>query len=154
MLGKQQQAPDFSVPDQSGRQVSLSDFTGKGYLVIYFYPKDDTPGCTIEANQFSALADEFAAANTVVLGVSRDSCSSHREFIEKFGLRVNLLADTEGAMCQAYDVWKEKEKNGIRKMGIVRSTFIINRDGMIIDAEYGVDPEGHAEKVLQKIRNT
>jgi peroxiredoxin Q/BCP len=103
--------------------ISLSDYTGKQNVVLYFYPKDDTPGCTIEANQFTALVSEFAKADTVVLGVSKDSCQSHQAFIDKFGLKLDLLADTEGKLCDAYAVWQEKEKNGVKKMGIVRSNL-------------------------------
>lgn len=152
MLSKNQKAPDFSSPNQSNQIVKLSDFTGKANVVLYFYPKDDTPGCTIEANQFTALASEFQKYNTVVIGVSKDSCESHQAFIDKFGLKVDLLADTDGKLCDSYGVWQEKEKNGVKKMGIVRSTFIINTQGMLADVEYGVTAEGHAEQVLQKIK--
>ncbi len=152
MLNQKQTAPDFNVPDQDGNSVQLSDFKGKQNVVLYFYPKDDTPGCTIEANQFTALADEFAAADTVVLGVSKDSCESHRAFIAKFDLNVKLLADTSGALCESYDVWQEKEKNGVRKLGIVRSTFLIDKNGTLADVQYGVNPEGHAEEMLAKAK--
>jgi peroxiredoxin len=120
--------------------------------VLYFYPKDDTPGCTIEANQFTDLTDEFATLDTVVIGVSKDNCASHQAFIDKFGLRVILLADTTGELCEAYGVWQEKEKNGVKTMGIVRSTFIIDKQGKLIDAEYGVTADGHALAVLEKIK--
>lgn len=153
MLSPGQNAPDFRVQNQSGRDVSLSGFKGKKNVVLYFYPKDDTPGCTIEANQFTALIQEYDALDTVILGVSKDSCDSHRAFIDKFSLKLDLLADTEGELCNQYGVWQEKEKNGIKKMGIVRSTFIINKQGMLADVEYGLNPEGHAQAVLEKIRN-
>ena len=153
MLANQQKAPAFSVANESGDTVSLADFAGSRNVVLYFYPKDDTPGCTIEANQFTALADEFAAADTVVLGVSKDSCESHQAFIDKFSLKVGLLADTSGEMCEAYGVWQEKEKNGVKKMGIVRSTFIIDKAGVLADVEYGVTPDGHAAAVLEKVRS-
>ncbi len=119
---------------------------------MYFYPKDDTPGCTIEANQFTALADEFSKADTVVLGVSKDACDSHRAFIGKFGLKVDLLADTTGELCETYGVWQEKEKNGVKKMGIVRSTFVIDKSGKLVDAMYGVTADGHAQEMLDKVR--
>lgn len=152
MLKAQQTAPDFTVDNESNQSTSLSDFKNRKNVVLYFYPKDDTPGCTIEANQFTALADEFAALDTVVIGVSKDDCASHQAFIEKFGLKVMLLADTSGELCEAYGVWQEKEKNGEMKMGIVRSTFIIDKQGKIVEAEYGVNPEGHALAVLEKLR--
>jgi len=152
MLEKHQPAPAFNSPDQNNDNISLSDFTGRKYVVLYFYPKDDTPGCTIEARQFTALLDEFDALDTVVIGVSRDSCESHRAFIDKFGLRLHLLADTSGEVCDSYGVWQQKEKNGVSKAGIVRSTFIIDQDGLLADVEYGVSAEGHAQAVLEKIR--
>ena len=152
MLHKNQKAPDFSTLNQDNEIVNLSDYKGKSNVVLYFYPKDDTPGCTIEANQFTSIADDFAAYNTEVIGVSKDDCASHQAFIQKFGLKVMLLADTSGEICEAYGTWQEKEKNGIKKMGIVRSTFIIDTDGKIISAEYGVTAEGHAQAVLDKIK--
>jgi thioredoxin-dependent peroxiredoxin len=152
MLSTQQPAPAFTAPNQTDETVDLAKFAGSRNVVLYFYPKDDTPGCTVEANQFTALIDEFAALDTVVIGVSKDSCTSHQQFIDKFGLRVELLADTNGTICEAYDVWQEKEKNGIRKMGIVRSTFIIDKSGMLADVEYGVVPDGHAQAVLDKVK--
>jgi peroxiredoxin len=152
MLEKNQTAPAFSTPNQHNEVISLSDYKGNRNVVLYFYPKDDTPGCTIEANQFTALASEFDKAGAVVLGVSKDSCESHQAFIDKFGLKVDLLADTSGELCDAYGVWQEKEKNGVKKMGIVRSTFIINRDGELVEALYGVTAEGHAQEMLDKVR--
>lgn len=152
MLEKNQVAPAFSAPNQHNETISLSDYKGSRNVILYFYPKDDTPGCTIEANQFTALASEFARVDTVVLGVSKDTCESHRAFIDKFGLEVDLLADTTGALCEAYGVWQEKEKNGVKKMGIVRSTFLINKDGKLVEAMYGVTAEGHAREMLEKVR--
>ena len=151
LLQTTQKAPAFSIPSQHDKPVSLADFSGKKNLVLYFYPKDDTPGCTIEANQFTALAKEFAQHDTVVLGVSKDNCDSHKQFINKYKLQVDLLADIDGTLCEAYGVWQEKVKDGVKRMGIVRSTFIINKQGMLADVEYGVNPEGHAQKILEKI---
>jgi thioredoxin-dependent peroxiredoxin len=153
MLEKNQIAPEFSTVNQHNETISLADYKGKNNVVLYFYPKDDTPGCTIEANQFTELASEFAEADTVVLGVSKDSCESHQAFIDKFGLMVDLLADTDGKLCDAYDVWQEKEKNGIKKMGIVRSTFVINKDGVLADVIYGVTADGHAREVLETVKS-
>lgn len=152
MLAKNQPAPTFSSPNQDGKIIKLSDYLGKKNVVLYFYPKDDTPGCTIEANQFTALATNFAALDTVIVGVSKDSCDSHRAFIEKYELSLELLADTSGELCEAYGVWQEKEKNGVKKMGIVRSTFIIDKQGQLTDMEYGVTAEGHAQAVLDKVK--
>ena len=152
MLKKNQTAPAFSTPNQHNETVSLSDYKGNKNVVLYFYPKDDTPGCTIEANEFTALASEFAKADTVVIGVSKDSCESHQAFIDKFGLKVDLLADTSGELCDAYGVWQEKEKNGMKKMGIVRSTFVIDKEGELIDAIYGVTADGHAQEMLAKVK--
>ena len=145
-------APDFKIPNQDNKVISLADFRGCKNVILYFYPKDDTPGCTIEANQFTALASDFAALDTVVIGVSKDDCASHQAFIDKFGLKVDLLADTNGELCEAYGVWQEKEKNGVKKMGIVRSTFVINKSGLLTEVLYGVAPEGHAEAMLTQIR--
>ena len=152
MLQAQQTAPNFTSVNENNESISLNDFKDSKNVVLYFYPKDDTTGCTIEANQFTALADEFAALDTIIIGVSKDDCASHQAFINKFNLKVMLLADTSGELCEAYGVWQEKEKNGVKKMGIVRSTFIIDKQGNIVDAEYGVTAEGHAQLVLEKIK--
>ncbi len=153
MLNAQQAAPAFSTVNENNEMISLADFAGKQNVVLYFYPKDDTPGCTIEANQFTGLATEFDALDTVVIGVSKDDCASHQAFIDKFALKVMLLADISGELCNSYGVWQEKEKNGEKKMGIVRSTFIIDKQGQLVDVEYGVTPEGHAQAVLDKIKH-
>ena len=152
MLEKNQPAPAFTTLNQHGDTISLLDYKGKKNVILYFYPKDDTPGCTIEANQFTELASDFSKAGTVVLGVSKDSCESHQAFIDKFNLEVDLLADTNGELCSAYDVWQEKEKNGIKKMGIVRSTFVIDKDGNLVQVIYGVTPDGHAHAMLELVR--
>lgn len=152
MLEKNQIAPSFSSPNQHNEMISLSEYSGSKNVVLYFYPKDDTSGCTIEANQFTALADEFAQADTVILGVSKDSCASHQAFIDKYDLKVSLLADTSGELCDAYGVWQEKEKNGVKKMGIVRSTFVINKQGELVEAYYGItNVDGHAQEILEKV---
>lgn len=152
MLNTGDKAPLPAVADESGNVVDLTHLAREHTLVLYFYPKDDTPGCTIEANQFTALADEFAAANALVLGVSKDDCASHRAFIEKYALRVKLLSDSDGRLCEAYGVWQEKEKNGVKSMGIVRSTFVIGQDGHLAWAKYGVTPDGHAAAVLDRVK--
>ncbi len=152
MLEKNQTAPAFSTSNQNNETINLADFNGSKNVVLYFYPKDDTPGCTIEANQFTELASEFAKADTVVLGVSKDACDSHQAFIDKFGLKVDLLADVSGELCDAYGVWQEKEKNGVKKMGIVRSTFVIDKKGELVDVIYGVTADGHAQEMLRLVQ--
>lgn len=153
MLENQQVAPMFRAKNQVNELVSLADYAGEKNVVLYFYPKDDTPGCTIEANDFTKLASEFAEHGTVVIGVSKDSCESHVDFIKKYGLKVDLLADTNGEVCESYGVWREREKNGVKSMAIFRSTFIINKAGILVDVMYGVNPEGHAQEVLEKIKS-
>jgi len=153
MLEQHQQAPQFSAKNQFNETVNLSDYLGKKNVVLYFYPKDDTPGCTIEANQFTQLAEEFAKADTVVIGVSKDTCASHTDFINKYGLKVDLLSDEDGKLCESYGVWQEREKNGVKSMAILRSTFIINKQGELVNVAYGVTPEGHAQEVLGKVKN-
>jgi len=152
MLQAQQPAPIFSSKNQNNDTVNLADFKGKKNVVLYFYPKDDTPGCTIEANDFTRLANEFAKLDTVVIGVSKDSCSSHTDFIKKYDLKVDLLADTEGELCESYGVWREREKNGVKSMAVLRSTFIIDKQGNLADVIYGVNHEGHAQEILEKIK--
>lgn len=152
MLEINQTAPGFSSLNQAQQTVSLADFKDKNNVVLYFYPKDDTPGCTIEANQFTALADEFATHDTVIIGVSKDNCESHQAFIDKFNLKLELLADVDGTLCENYGVWQEKEKKGVKKMGIVRSTFIINKHGSLTYVEYGVNADGHAQEILNKVK--
>jgi len=152
MLENQQIAPGFRAFNQNNQIVTLADYAGQKNVVLYFYPKDDTPGCTIEANDFTAMAEEFAALDTVVIGVSKDSCESHTAFINKFGLKVDLLADTTGELCELYNVWREREKNGVKSMAILRSTFIIDKQGKLADVAYGINHEGHAQETLEKIK--
>jgi len=153
MLKTNTNAPYFNTTNQNNTAVNLTDFKNKKNIVLYFYPKDDTPGCTIEANQFTNLVDDFTKHDTIILGVSKDDAKSHQAFINKFNLKIDLLADTDGSLCDAYNVWQEKEKNGVKKMGIVRSTFIIDKSNNLVDVEYGVAAEGHAARVLEKIKN-
>lgn len=146
-------APGFNLPDAEMEMVKLASFKGKN-VVLYFYPKDDTPGCTREAIEFSDLEEDFARLDTVVIGISRDDCLSHASFRDKHGLTVMLLADTEGEVCAKYGVWQEKEKDGVKKMGIVRSTFIIDKAGVLRHALYGINPKGHAAEIINLIKNT
>jgi peroxiredoxin Q/BCP len=152
MLRAGEPAPDFVLPDADMESLELSELRGRKHVILYFYPKDDTPGCTLEAIDFSDHEEEFARHGCVILGVSRDDCISHAEFRDKHGLSVRLLADTEGEVCERYGVWQEKEANGGKKMGIVRSTFIIDRKGIVRHALYGVNPKGHAAEVLELVK--
>jgi len=152
MLKTGQTAPDFTLPDADMELVSLTDFKGKQNVVLYFYPKDDTPGCTLQAIEFGDLEEGFAQANTVVLGVSRDDCLRHAAFRDKHGLTVRLLADTEAEVCANYGVWQERECDGVKKMGIVRSTFIIDKQGKVRHGLYNVNPKGHAAEVLALVK--
>ena len=144
-------APPFTLADQSGRNVSLSDFKGKT-VVLYFYPKDDTPGCTTEAIEFTALIKEFEATDTVVLGVSKDSCEKHRKFIKKRELKVELLADTSGDICEKYSTWGLKKFMGKEYMGINRSTFVIDKKGNLVEQDLKVKAKGHAQKMLDFVK--
>lgn len=152
MLKPGDTAPGFGLEETDGEMVHLSEFKGDNNVVIYFYPKDDTPGCTVEAKDFTALKDEFDRTDTVVLGISRDDCASHAAFRDKFGLTVKLLSDPDAGVCEKYGVWQEKEKNGEKKMGIVRSTFIIDKSSTVRHAMYGVTAEGHAQEVLELVK--
>jgi peroxiredoxin Q/BCP len=145
-------APAIELPDTDMKLCSLAEFAGS-WIMVYFYPKDDTPGCTIQANEFTDLSEEYADAGITVLGISPDDCFSHQAFREKFGLKVILLSDVEMSACNDYGVYQEKEKNGVIKMGIVRSTFVIAPDGRLAYVEYGVTPKGHAHKMLEFVKD-
>ena len=151
MLKSGDKAPEFSVPDTDMRMVNLRDFIGRQHVVLYFYPKDDTPGCTIEAVEFTDLEDEFASKDTLVLGVSKDTCVTHGAFRDKHGISVHLLADIDGEVCDAYGVWQEREAHGKKQMTIVRSTFVIDKEGTVQHALYDVKPKGHAASVLELV---
>ena len=139
-------APAFDMPTDDGR-VSLAAFRGKS-VVLYFYPKDDTPGCTTEAQAFTAFASDFAKAGAVVVGVSRDTAAKHGKFRKKYGLNVLLGADEDGSVTEAYGVWVEKTLYGRQYMGIERATFLIGPDGVIRQVWRKVKVAGHAESVL------
>ena len=148
MLQEGMQAPAFTLADQEGKQVSLSDFLGKK-VVLYFYPKDNTPGCTRQACTFAAAYGEFEEKNAVVIGISKDSVSSHEKFAEKYNLPFILLSDPELQAIQAYGVWQEKKLYGKTSMGVVRTTFLIDEQGMIMKVMPKVKPDTNAAEVLQ-----
>jgi len=152
LLQPGQPAPGFDLPDADMNTVSLEGFRNRRNVVLYFYPKDDTPGCTMEAIDFSEMEDDFGALKTVVLGVSMDDCVSHGTFRDKHGLSVQLLADVDGEVCRSYGVLHDKEVEGRKKTCILRSTFIIDRKGHLKHALYGVSPRGHAAEVLGLLR--
>lgn len=152
MLRPGDPAPTFDLPDADMNMVSLETFRNHHNVVLYFYPRDGTPGCTMEAIDFSDLENEFNSLKTVVLGVSMDDCLSHGSFRDKHGLCVQLLADVEGEVCRTYGVLQEKEVEGKRRLGVQRSTFIIDRKGTLKHAMYGVNPRGHAVEVLDLVK--
>ena len=152
MLRPGDSAPAFDLPDADMNMVSLEAFRNHQNVVLYFYPRDGTPGCTMEAIDFSDLEGEFKNLKTVVLGVSMDDCLSHGSFRDKHGLCVQLLADVEGEVCRTYGVLQEKEIEGKRRLGVQRSTFIIDRKGTLKHAMYGVNPRGHAVEVLDLVK--
>ena len=145
-------APAFDLPDADLNMVSLAEFKDRKNVVLYFYPRDGTPGCTMEAIEFSELEDDFARLQTVVLGVSMDDCLAHGAFRDKHGLSVQLLADPDGEVCQRYGVLQEKEMDGRKKKAIVRSTFVIDRRGLLKHTLYGVSARGHAAEVLGLVK--
>ena len=124
-------APGFTLPDQNGEMHSLEEYKGKK-VILYFYPKDNTPGCTKQACNFGELYPQFMEKGAVILGVSKDSVASHKKFEEKYGLPFTLLSDTERTVIEAYDVWKEKKNYGKVSMGVVRTTYLIDEDGIIV----------------------
>ncbi|MBE6671465.1 MAG: thioredoxin-dependent thiol peroxidase [Ruminococcaceae bacterium] len=143
-------APDFVLSDKNGNTVSLSDFLGKK-VVLYFYPKDNTPGCTRQGCAFAASYDEFKTKNIEVIGISRDSVSSHVKFAEKYNLPFILLSDPELVAIKAYDVWQEKKMCGKVGMGVVRTTFIIDENGYIEKVMHKVKPDTNASEILQSL---
>lgn len=146
------EAPHFELPDADMETFALSSLLGKKNVVLYFYPKDDTPGCTMEANEFSELDDDLAKFDTIVVGVSRDDCLSHAEFRDKYGLSVLLLSDPEARVCKRYGVMIEKDVDGHRKHVVQRSTFIIDKQGKLRHVMYGVHAHGHAQEIFNLIK--
>ena len=143
-------APGFTLPDQDGRVVSLSGFAGT-WVVLYFYPKDDTPGCTTEACEFTAGIAAFTGLDAVVLGCSADSAESHRKFIAKHGLELRLLSDTDHDVMRAYGAWGEKSMYGRTSMGVIRSTVLVDPQGMVAFQWANVKAAGHADAVREKL---
>jgi thioredoxin-dependent peroxiredoxin len=153
MLREGEPAPDFELPDADMKMVGMAAFRDTRKVVLYFYPKDDAPSCTLEAIEFSDLENEFVALETVVLGVSMDDCLCHGSFRDKHGITVQLLSDSEGEVCAKYGVLQEKLCDGKPKVCIVRSTFVIDKEGVLRRVMYGVSARNHAHQVLALVRD-
>lgn len=151
MLEVGTKAPAFTLPDKDGKVVSLADFAGKR-VVLYFYPKDNTPGCTRQACAFAGAYEAFRELDAVVIGVSKDSVASHQKFAEKYGLPFILLSDPELSAIQAYGVWQEKKLYGKVSMGVVRTTFVIDGNGVIEKVMPKVKPDTNAEEILNYLK--
>jgi peroxiredoxin Q/BCP len=153
MLEPGQPAPEFELPDADMQTVDLSAFKGKKNVVLYFYPKDGTPGCTLVTTDFSDHEEQFFKHDCVVLGVSRDDCLTHADFRDRNGVTIGLLSDTEGEVCRKYGVIQHKQtEGGVLRECLVRSTFVIDKKGVIRHAEYGVNPRGHAAEVFDLVK--
>ncbi len=150
MLNTGIKAPDFELPDQNGTMHTLEEYRGKK-VILYFYPKDNTPGCTKQACGFSERYPQFMEKGAVVLGISKDTVASHKKFEEKYGLTFTLLSDPERRVIEAYDVWKEKKNYGKVSMGVVRTTYLIDENGIIIRANDKVKAAEDAEKMLGEL---
>ena len=145
-------APAFSLPDADMQTVSLGAYRGKKNVVLYFYPRDGTPGCTLQAVEFSDHEDQFNRHDCIILGVSRDDCLTHASFRDKHGVSISLLSDLEGEVCRLYGVLQEKDIEGQRRECLVRSTFVIDKKGVLRHVAYGVNPRGHAAEVFDVVR--
>lgn len=153
MLEPNTKAPDFTLPNQNGEMVSLSDFLGKK-VILYFYPKDNTPGCTRQACAFAAANAELEEAGAVVIGISKDSVASHQKFVQKQNLPFILLSDPEIQTIEAYGVWQEKKLYGKVSMGVVRTTYLIDEQGMIEKVMPKVKPDTNAAEILEYLKQT
>lgn len=146
------EAPHFELPDADMNIFALVAQHGKNNVVLYFYPKDDSPCCTMEANEFSGFDDDFARFDAIVVGISRDDCINHAAFRDKHGLSVLLLSDPDARICKRYGVMQEKDMNGHKRLVIQRSTFIIDKQGKLRHVMYGVRAHGHAQDVLNLVK--
>jgi peroxiredoxin Q/BCP len=151
MLEKKYQVPDFELPDENGKLHKLSDYLGQ-YVLLYFYPKDDTPGCTTEACEFRDDYAEYDKAGVVILGVSPDSPKSHKKFKEKYNLPFVLLADEDHQVCEIYGVWGKKSMYGKEYNGVLRTTFLIDKEGKLVEIFEKVKPKGHSQQILSILK--
>ncbi len=149
MLKAGQVAPTFVLPDADMDLIDIAQYQGKKSVILFFYPKDGTPACTLQAADFSDHEDEFARHDCTVIGISRDDCIRHAEFRDKHGISVCLLSDSEGVVCRKYGVWQAKEVDGVKKHG---STFVIDKHGVVRLAMYGVNAKGHALDMLRVVK--
>ena len=152
MIKENTKAPDFTLPSTKGENQKLKDLLGK-YVVIYFYPKDDTPGCTIETNDFNKLLPKFKKLNCEIFGISKDTIKSHNKFREKFKIKFDLLSDEEIKILKKYKVWGKKKFMGREFMGIIRSTFLIDKKGKVIKVWDNVKVKDHAKEVLETLKS-
>ncbi|ATE59953.1 peroxiredoxin [Thauera sinica] len=152
MLQSGDLAPSFSLPDADMEIFDLASALGKQHVVLYFYPRDNTPGCTLQAADFSDHEDGFARHGCIVIGVSPDDCITHAEFRDQQGLSIRLLSDSDTEVCRLYGVWQAKEVDGVKKMYVRRSTFIIDKQGTIRHALYDVSPRGHVASVFELVK--
>lgn len=147
-----EKAPLFALPDADMATIDLAHYLGRKHLVLLFYPRDGTPGCIREVTEFSDHEADFQRHETVLFGISRDDCLRHAEFRDREGIGIELLSDTDGAVCRRYGVWQAREVDGHRKFGVTRATFIIDRAGVIRHALHNINPKGHALEVLRLIK--
>ena len=152
MLQPGQPAPLFSLPDADMEMFDLRSLHGKRSAVVFFYPKDGTPYCTQEAIEFSDHEEEFNRQGCVILGISRDDCLAHADFRDKHGLSIRLLSDEEGDVCRKFGVCQYRERDGHKKLFVIRSTFVVDKDGIVRHALYDVNPKGHAAEVYQLVK--
>ena len=152
MLQAGQPAPPFSLPDADMEMFELASLQGKQHAVLFFYPKDDTPYCTLEAIDFSDHESDFNRLDCAVIGISRDDCLSHADFRDKHGLSIRLLADEDSEVCRKYGVMHFREHDGHKRLCLIRSTFIIDKHGIIRHALYDVTPKGHAAEVFKRVK--
>ena len=152
MIKENTKAPDFKLPSTSNKDYSLKDSKGN-YVIIYFYPKDDTPGCTTETNDFNKLLPKFKKLNCEILGISKDNLNSHEKFKNKYKIKFDLLADEEKKVLKKYKVWAKKKFMGREFLGIVRTTFLIDKKGKILNIWNNVKVNGHAQEVLETLEN-
>ena len=153
MINENTKAPDFKLPSTNKKDFSLKDSKGN-YVIIYFYPKDDTPGCTTETNDFNKLLPKFKKLNCEILGISKDNLNSHEKFKNKYKIKFDLLADEEKKVLKKYKVWAKKKFMGREFLGIVRTTFLIDKKGKILKIWNNVKVNGHAQEVLETLENT
>ncbi|OGA15478.1 MAG: peroxiredoxin [Betaproteobacteria bacterium RIFCSPLOWO2_02_FULL_66_14] len=152
MIRVGQHAPLFSLPDADMQPVALSAFRGKKHVVLFFYPRDGTPGCTLEASDFSDHENQFLEHDCAIVGISRDDCLTHADFRDRNGLSIQLLSDLEGEVCRLYGVLKDKQFEGTRRECLLRSTFVIDKKGVVRHAAYGVSPRHHVADIFEVVR--